>query len=63
MAAAVTNTGNQPNSNRAIPAHSRRKHLLRRSDLREARAVITEARASGAMSVRPAIMEWLRRQS
>ena len=39
------------------------KHLLRRSDLREARAVITEARGSGAMSVRPAIMEWLRRQS
>ena len=38
------------------------KHLLRRSDLREARAVISEARASGAMSVRPAIMEWLRRQ-
>jgi phosphotransferase system enzyme I (PtsP) len=39
------------------------KHLLRRSDLREARAVINEARASGAMSARPAIMDWLRRQS
>ncbi|MEM1078686.1 MAG: phosphoenolpyruvate--protein phosphotransferase [Pseudomonadota bacterium] len=39
------------------------KHLLRRCDLREARAVITEARASGAMTVRPAVMEWLRQQS
>ena len=39
------------------------KHLLRRSDLREVRAVITEARATGAMTVRPAVMEWLRQQS
>lgn len=39
------------------------KHLLRRSDLREARAVITQARASGAMTVRPAVMEWLRHQN
>jgi len=38
------------------------KHLLRRSDLREVRAVISEARANGAMSVRPAVMEWLRHQ-
>ena len=36
------------------------KHLLRRVDLKEARAVIDEARASGAQSVRPAVMEWLR---
>ena len=38
------------------------KSLLRRVDLREARAVINETRASGAQSVRPAVMEWLRRQ-
>ncbi len=38
------------------------KSLIRRIDLREARAVINEARASGAQSVRPAVMEWLRRQ-
>ncbi len=38
------------------------KHLLRRSDLREVRAVITEAREMGAMTVRPALMEWLKRQ-
>ncbi|MBF9058209.1 phosphoenolpyruvate--protein phosphotransferase [Rhodobacterales bacterium HKCCSP123] len=38
------------------------KSLLRRVDLREARAVINEARASGAQSVRPAVMEWLKRQ-
>jgi len=38
------------------------KHLLRRSDLREVRAVINEARASGAQSVRGAVMEWLKRQ-
>ena len=35
------------------------KHLLRRSDLREVRAVINEARANGAMTVRPALMEFL----
>ncbi|MEM8581268.1 MAG: putative PEP-binding protein, partial [Pseudomonadota bacterium] len=39
------------------------KHLLRRSDLREVRAVISEARANGAMTVRPAVMDWLRTQS
>ncbi len=38
------------------------KSLLRRVDLREARAVITEARASGAQSVRGAVMDWLKRQ-
>lgn len=38
------------------------KHLLRRSDLREVRAVISEARATGAMCVRPAVMDWLRQQ-
>jgi len=38
------------------------KSLLRRVDLREARAVINEARAAGAQTVRPAVMEWLRRQ-
>ena len=38
------------------------KSLLRRVDLREARAVINEARASGAQSVRPAMLDWLRRQ-
>ncbi|MCU0853759.1 MAG: phosphoenolpyruvate--protein phosphotransferase [Rhodobacteraceae bacterium] len=36
------------------------KHLLRRVDLSEARAVIEEARASGVQSVRPAMMEYLR---
>jgi phosphotransferase system, enzyme I, PtsP len=36
------------------------KHLLRRVSLGEARAVIDEARAAGAQSVRPAVMEWLR---
>jgi len=35
------------------------KHLLRRSDLREVRAVVNEARANGAMTVRPALMEFL----
>jgi len=35
------------------------KHLLRRVDLNEARAVIDEARESGAQSVRPAVTEWL----
>ncbi|RAP41300.1 phosphoenolpyruvate--protein phosphotransferase [Rhodovulum viride] len=38
------------------------KHMLRRSNLAEARAVIDTARASGAQSVRPAIMDWLRRR-
>ncbi len=36
------------------------KHLLRRVNLEDARAVIDAARASGAQSVRPAVMEWLR---
>ncbi len=35
------------------------KHLLRRVDLAEVRGVIEGARASGAESVRPAMMEWL----
>ncbi|NNK78389.1 MAG: phosphoenolpyruvate--protein phosphotransferase [Litoreibacter sp.] len=35
------------------------KSLLRRSDLKEAKAVIDEARASGAQSVRPAVIDWL----
>ena len=35
------------------------KSLLRRTDLKEARHVIDEARASGAQSVRPAVIEWL----
>ncbi|MEJ6394274.1 phosphoenolpyruvate--protein phosphotransferase [Gymnodinialimonas sp. 2305UL16-5] len=38
------------------------KSLLRRVDLREARAVITEARGSGGQSVRGAMMDWLKRQ-
>ncbi len=38
------------------------KSLLRRVDLREARGVITEARGSGAQSVRGAVMDWLKRQ-
>ena len=38
------------------------KSLIRRVDLCEARAVITEARAQGAQSVRPAVMDWLRQQ-
>ena len=38
------------------------KSLLRRVDLREARAVITEARATGAQSVRGGVMDWLKRQ-
>ena len=38
------------------------KHLLRRIDLREARAVINEACASGDQSVRPAVLSWLRQQ-
>jgi len=39
------------------------KHLIRRVSLQEARQVIDMARASGAQSVRPALMEWLARQS
>ena len=39
------------------------KHLLRRVDLREAREVIDKAFASGAQSVRPAVMEWLRNRN
>jgi len=35
------------------------KALLRRVDLGQARAVIDGARASGAQSARPALMEWL----
>ncbi len=38
------------------------KHLLRRSNLAEVREMIDEARASGAQSVRPAVMDWLRQQ-
>ena len=38
------------------------KHMLRKSDLAEARAVIDATRASGAQSVRPAVMDWLRRR-
>ncbi len=37
------------------------KNLIRKIDLDEARTVIDAARASGAMSVRPAVMDWLRR--
>ncbi|MGL6209960.1 MAG: phosphoenolpyruvate--protein phosphotransferase [Paracoccaceae bacterium] len=39
------------------------KSLLRRVDLGEARAVIDAARASGAESARPALMDWLSTQS
>jgi len=39
------------------------KHLLRRVNLNEARTVIDAARVSGAQSVRPAVIEWLRGQS
>jgi phosphotransferase system enzyme I (PtsP) len=35
------------------------KHLLRRTNLEEARDVINEARASGEQSVRGALMDWL----
>ena len=35
------------------------KHLLRQHDLNEVKAVIDEARDSGAQSVRPAVMEYL----
>ena len=36
------------------------KSLLRRVNLEDAKAVIDDARQSGAQSVRPAVMEWLR---
>ncbi len=36
------------------------KHLLRRSNLDEVKAVIDTARARGDQSVRPAVMDWLR---
>lgn len=39
------------------------KHLIRRVDLAEAKAVIEEASLSGVQSVRPAVMDWLRSQS
>ncbi|MGB8815026.1 MAG: phosphoenolpyruvate--protein phosphotransferase [Paracoccaceae bacterium] len=39
------------------------KALLRRIDLHEVRSVIDAARANGAESVRPAVMEWLATQS
>jgi phosphotransferase system enzyme I (PtsP) len=39
------------------------KSLLRRVNLDEARTVIDEARGSGAQSVRPAVMAWLRKGS
>ncbi len=35
------------------------KHMLRKTNLSEARKVIDEARGSGAQSIRPALMEWL----
>ncbi len=38
------------------------KSLLRRSNLEELRKVIADTRHRGAMSVRPAVMEWLRGQ-
>ncbi len=38
------------------------KSLLRRSDLGDVRKVICDARHRGDMSVRPAVMEWLRQQ-
>ena len=39
------------------------KHLIRRVNLQELREVIAEACDSGAQSVRPAVMDWLRRRS
>jgi phosphotransferase system enzyme I (PtsP) len=38
------------------------KHLLRQVDLKEAKTMIDTARASGAQSVRPAVMAWLNAQ-
>ncbi len=37
------------------------KRLLRRVDLQEAKKIIDDARVSGEQTVRPAVMEWLRR--
>ncbi len=39
------------------------KALLRQVDLSEARDVIDKARADGAETARPALMDWLSRQS
>ena len=39
------------------------KHLIRRVNLRELREVIKDACNSGAQSVRPAVMDWLRHQN
>ena len=38
------------------------KHLLRRINLEDAKAMIDEARGSGEQSVRGAVMEWLQKQ-
>ena len=38
------------------------KHLIRKVNLAELRAVIDDAREAGALTVRPAVMEWLARQ-
>ena len=38
------------------------KHMLRRSDLTEIRGVLETARAAGAQSVRPAMLEWMKDQ-
>jgi len=38
------------------------KHLLRRSDLAGVRTVIEAAKATGATTIRPAIMDWLKTQ-
>ena len=38
------------------------KHLIRKISLSELRTVIDEARDGGALSVRPAVTEWLARQ-
>ena len=39
------------------------KHLIRRTDLNEAKAVIDAARADGARSVRPQLTDWLAKNS
>jgi len=39
------------------------KNMLRRIDLAEARGILDSARASGAASVRPALMDWLQSRS
>ena len=39
------------------------KHLLRRTNLDEVKAVIDTARAQGFQSVRPAVTEWLKDQT